>query len=52
MKILQCAAIGMAALVFASALPGQRLAGPPSMGGGMTDATSCRWTHEIAPDRV
>jgi hypothetical protein len=52
MKILQSAAIGMAALVFASALPGQRLAGPPSMGGGMTDATSCKWTHEIAPDRV
>jgi hypothetical protein len=52
MKIRQRAAIGMAALVFASALPAQRLTGPSSIGGRMTDANSCKWTHEVAPDRV
>lgn len=52
MKILRCAAVGMFVLVFASALPAQRLTGPSTIGEGMTDANSCKWTHEIAPDRV
>ena len=52
MKVFQSAAVGILTLFFASSLPAQSNPGSSSIAPRITDANSCLWQAELAPDRV
>ena len=52
MKVVQSAAVGIFALLFASSLPAQSKAGSQGIAPRSADAPSCEWTREVAPDSV